>query len=547
MPCLDENTIVAFLTGSLARERATLAEAHLADCGLCRRTVAEVAAVTTAAPASRVHTYDHGTHRSSRVFDPTIPGTHASDSPSADGRSDLARRVTYAQAARRIGTVIHDKWRIDGLLGIGGMAQVFAGTHRNGRRVAIKVMRPELALEPSLVQRFLREGYVANKVGHAGAVTVLDDDVLEDGTPFLVMELLEGQSLAERIHALGPIPLGHALAIVDQILSVLASAHERGIVHRDLKPDNLFETNEGTIKVLDFGIARLRERMANETATKSGVTMGTVGYMAPEQARGHAVVDAKSDIWAIGATLYSLLTGKTLHAADTVNESLLRAMTEPVPPLATLVPSLPPAVAAAIDRALAFDRDKRYESAVDMQRALKDAVRAASLMTPTPAGVVLPFAHRAPSPQSRYLAFGAGLLVLVGIVSAAAVGWVRHSRHVADTTAGTTETTSAAAAERSLAPRAPEPPAESPATSTSVDPIAPDLSSATPAASSDAPSARAAKAAGRPDFLGSSSYDNRFTRDQRRRLDALQRLCAQGTFTQAECATKRAAILRTMP
>jgi serine/threonine-protein kinase len=270
--------------------------------------------------------------------------------------------------------VLSGRWRIDRLIDTGGMAQVYAATHRNGRPVAVKVLRPELAVLPELVERFLREGYVANKVQHPGAVAVLDDDIAPDGAPFLVMELLTGRTLRQRLSASGPLPIGDALAVVEAVLSVLASAHARGIVHRDIKPENLFETSDGTIKVLDFGIARLRERFASGPDTQSGSAMGTLGYMAPEQARGESgEIDGRADIWAVGATLYTLLTDRVLHEAPTVNAGLLLAMTVPVAPMHELAPELPVAVQAVLDRALAFDKKQRFDDCDAMAAAIRSA------------------------------------------------------------------------------------------------------------------------------------------------------------------------------
>ena len=146
----------------------------------------------------------------------------------------------WMRAQARVGRTLRDKWHLDRLLGVGGMAAVYAATHRNGKRVAVKMLHAELSAEPQIRERFMREGYVANKVGHAGAVSVSDDDVTEDGACFLVMDLLEGESLeARRERAGGHRDVVDVLSIVDQALETLAAAHAQGIVHRDLKPDNL--------------------------------------------------------------------------------------------------------------------------------------------------------------------------------------------------------------------------------------------------------------------------------------------------------------------
>ena len=184
----------------------------------------------------------------------------------------------------RIGEVLHGKWRLDSFIGRGGSADVYAATHRNGKRAAVKILHAQYASSPELMKRFLREGYVANSLNHAGAVSVLDDDRCEDGSAYLVMELLEGSPLSDFAKKKIPLSLGAVLRIADEVLDVLAAAHERGIVHRDIKPGNLFLTNAGQTKVLDFGIARLLEPDGGEPLTLSGTSLGTPAYMAPEQA-----------------------------------------------------------------------------------------------------------------------------------------------------------------------------------------------------------------------------------------------------------------------
>ncbi len=202
------------------------------------------------------------------------------------------------RAQTRVGSVVNEKWTIDRLIGIGGMAVVYSATHRNKKKAAIKMLHPELSMDPDIRARFLREGYVANSVEHAGAVRVDDDDVAEDGAAFLVMELLEGETLQARHQRRGQrLPPAEAVGIIDPLLDVLVAAHAKGIVHRDLKPENVFLTQDGQVKVLDFGIARLRELRDTNAATRTGSLLGTPAFMAPEQARGRwDDVDERTDL-----------------------------------------------------------------------------------------------------------------------------------------------------------------------------------------------------------------------------------------------------------
>jgi serine/threonine-protein kinase len=278
----------------------------------------------------------------------------------------------------RVGSVLAAKWSLDALLGVGGSAAVYAATHRNGMRGAIKILHPHCVADDQLRARFLREGYVANKIGHPGAVTVLDDDIAPDGTVFLVMELLEGRSL-ERMDPGRPLTLADVVRIGDDLLDVLSKAHAAGIIHRDIKPANLFVTVAGQLKVLDFGIARLGEptfTSDGSPATQTGLMMGTPAFMPPEQARGRwHEVDPRSDVWAVGATLLALMLGRRPRRADTANEELLLAMTEAMPPACRLMPSLPQNLGAVLDKAMAFKSDDRWASAHAMQRALRAAGR----------------------------------------------------------------------------------------------------------------------------------------------------------------------------
>jgi serine/threonine protein kinase len=279
------------------------------------------------------------------------------------------------RARARVGQLVRGRWKLDALLGVGGMAAVYRATHRNGKRVALKMLHNELSTNTEVRQRFVDEGYAANRVGHTGAVSVIDDDVAEDGSAFLVMDLLEGETIETRLHRRGRLWPGEVLPITYALLDVLASAHDRGIVHRDIKPDNVFITREGKVKLLDFGIARMIEPGRPRT-TQSGATMGTPAFMPPEQARGRwDELDGRTDLWAVGATMFIQLTGRQVREAETPNEELLLAMTKAAPSVAEFARNLPPSLVELVDRALSFDQNERWPDA----RAMQQAVRAVQL------------------------------------------------------------------------------------------------------------------------------------------------------------------------
>jgi serine/threonine protein kinase len=280
----------------------------------------------------------------------------------------------------RVGAVLRDKWKLDAILGVGGMGKVYAATHRNGRRFAIKVMREELACEPDLVARFVQEGYVANQIAHTAAVSVVDDDKTDDGVPFLVMDLLEGENMRQRLQRGGPVELPQALHWIDEVLDVLAVAHALGVVHRDIKPDNLFIASDGTVRVLDFGLARVRDGISLAKRTKSGIPIGTIGFMPPEQALGQVEkMAASSDVWALGATLFTMLSGRKVHEASSHVDGIFLAMTEPVRMLRERLPHVPQAIVQVLERALAFSQEMRFVDARELRQALRAARASAGL------------------------------------------------------------------------------------------------------------------------------------------------------------------------
>ena len=303
----------------------------------------------------------------------------------------------------RVGTVINGKWQVDARIGSGGMATVYAATHRNGHRAALKMLHAQLSRDPQVRARFLREGYVANAVGHSGVVAVLDDGVTEDGAVFLVLELLDGETIdARRLRLGGALPIDEVLDLADDALDVLAVAHEKGIVHRDVKPENVFLTRDGEIKLLDFGLARMKD--AHSEATQTGVTIGTPEFMPPEQAAGRRdAVDARSDVWGLGATLFTAITGRYVHDdAQSIHEQLIASATRRSRPIRQLAPHVSPSVSSVIDRALELEMDDRWPSARDMQAALRSA-RGPRAEVFTADSMTVPVASKAREPGASSL------------------------------------------------------------------------------------------------------------------------------------------------
>ena len=275
-------------------------------------------------------------------------------------------------AAKRVGTVLCGKWTLERVLGIGGMATVYVARHKIGRLDAIKILHPEYARAQTVRARFEQEAHVLNRFKHPGAVDVRDLDTTDDGAPFLVMELLEGRSLAQHARDTPP-TVGETLRIASEVLDVLVAAHAQGIIHRDIKPDNLFVLPSGAIKVLDFGIAQLRSTDSGAPLkTKTGTTLGTVAYMPPEQLKGMPI-DVRADVYGVGATMFRLLAGHPPHRADSDVELMMKVLSDPAPRLASVVGGMRADVAQIVDRALAFDRDARFADARSMRAEVDEA------------------------------------------------------------------------------------------------------------------------------------------------------------------------------
>ena len=300
-----------------------------------------------------------------------------------------------------VGDVLAGRYTIVRALGEGGMALVFEGEHvRLGQRVAIKLIRPELAGHAELVTRFEREGRAASRLRSRHAARIFDVDVTEAGVPFLTMELLDGNDLAAELERRGPLPIAEAAGYVIQACAALAEAHALGIIHRDVKPSNLFLTTEGgerIVKVLDFGIAT-SPLDDDGKLTRTGAVMGTPIYMAPEQFRSAKDVDGRADVWSLGATLYELLGGRPPFdgSAATVGIAIV---TEPLPSLTALRPDVPEGLAAAIERALEKNRNARFHDVIELRGALAPFAHGAALTPPATPTRIAP--HDAPTLAPR--------------------------------------------------------------------------------------------------------------------------------------------------
>ncbi len=278
------------------------------------------------------------------------------------------------------------RYEVGERLGKGGFGVVHrAYDNELGREVAIKFLRPEFMTRTQVVQRFLQEARACAKIGHPGIVTVFECGIVEgtgqrlDGTAYIVMELLRGESLGARIASRGKLPPLAAIGIARQLASALQVAHEAGIIHRDLKPDNVFLVKDAAVvggervKILDFGVAKLREPDPDENPnTHSQMMLGTPRYMSPEQARAAAKVDHRTDIYALGCLLYELVCGKPPFTGD-IGDVLVAHQTQPITPPREIVPSIPAALDELIVRMLAKDPDARPRTMRIVDEAL-DAV-----------------------------------------------------------------------------------------------------------------------------------------------------------------------------
>nr|MBK7070228.1 serine/threonine protein kinase [Deltaproteobacteria bacterium] len=311
-----------------------------------------------------------------------------------------------------MGTIVGEKYRIERIVASGGMGTVYAAMNSwTQRPVALKFPLARRGdrgtLSDTAVERFLREARAASRIEHPNVVTVFDLGRDRDGEVFLVQELLDGETLAQRLTHDGPLSLETARALLLPAMDALCEAHRQGVVHRDLKPENLFIARSPeraeVLKVLDFGIAWLDDADPDDRLTRTGSSVGTPAFMSPEQCRGAADIDARSDVWAVALIWAEALSGRRVLAAPSANETIARVLTERV----TLrLPEVPAPLVAVLQRGVEALREDRWPTL----RAFADALEAASAPSPAP--------HSAAAHPHRRLAsalIALALLVLFGV------------------------------------------------------------------------------------------------------------------------------------
>ncbi len=287
------------------------------------------------------------------------------------------------------GTLFAGRYRIERLLGVGGMGSVLLARHEViGQHVALKLLHPEAASSPAAVERFVKEGRAASKIEGQHVVRIYDvgtDDGTPKGRPYLCMEYLRGKDLGQVYDTKGPLPAYEVCSALLDASIALAQAHSVGIVHRDLKPSNLFYAEQPAgkpvLKVLDFGIAKMDDGLGSVHATSTGMIMGTPSYMAPEQMRSSKMVDARADIWALGVIAYELLTGRLPYQGDSLGDILFAVVEKPPPWPHQLRPELGSELSGVVMKCLQRDPDRRFATVTELSDALEPFATASRVGT----------------------------------------------------------------------------------------------------------------------------------------------------------------------
>ncbi len=317
--------------------------------------------------------------------------------------ADQSPAITFAGATQDvlIGITIDNKYQIVSKLGSGGMGTVYQARRTTiGDTVAVKVLRSDMVADPLAVERFRREAQAAARLKHPNVVAIYDFGVSNQGLLYLVMEMVEGQSLRNLIRQYGSFTASAAFEIINQVCTALGAAHSQGIIHRDLKPDNIIvsETASGWhVKVVDFGIAKLRDQSSTTSSlTQTGMIMGTPRYMSPEQCMGEEI-DARSDIYSLGIILYEMLCGVVPFNSPTTSAVIIQQVTQPPPPLRAINAMISPAVEFVVYHALEKRREARPQTAMAFAQELSAAAKGVAAAWPAAPSAYPP--TYPPSPQ----------------------------------------------------------------------------------------------------------------------------------------------------
>jgi serine/threonine protein kinase len=293
------------------------------------------------------------------------------------------------------GTTLASRYRLEELIAAGGMGSVYRAVDEHlGRPVAVKVLKRVLADDPTFLERFRREARAAAAINHSNVARVFDYGE-RWSEPFIVMELVEGETLAERIDRLGRLPWREAFAVAEQVARALAAAHAHGVVHRDVKPANILVAGDGNVKVTDFGIARAAQAT---TLTRPGMVLGSANYVAPEQAQGNTVGPA-ADIYSLGCVLFEAVTGSTPYQGPNAVAIATQHVSGEVPDPREHVPDLPPQAAALVMRSLQKEAEQRFPSATAMADALAAASGSSQARGRDAPTIAMPAVPRASSPD----------------------------------------------------------------------------------------------------------------------------------------------------
>jgi WD40 repeat protein len=403
--------LALFGHGQLSEAQAATVAAHLETCADCRQAVARLPpdSFVDKVKAARPGTSSLPPGRAPRLPDPS-PSAVAPAGGAVGRQADIPPELAN-----------HPKFRIVRELGRGGMGVIYLAEHRVLEKpVALKVISPAVLDNPDALGRFRAEVKAAGKLDHPNIARAHDADQAGD-LHFLVMEYVEGQSLAQLLEEKGPLPIASACHCVCQAALGLQHACEQGMVHRDIKPQNLMLTSKGQVKVLDFGLARLRsERKAGGGLTQPDAFMGTPQYVAPEQATDARTADTRADIYSLGCTLYALLTGRPPFVEDTMVKLVLAHIEKEPPPLDELRPEVPAGLSAVVAKMLAKDPARRYQRPVEVAQALAPFARARAKPASGEKGRAV--AEPAPAPRrKRPWVLGAAACAALIVVALAGV------------------------------------------------------------------------------------------------------------------------------